>query len=529
LLVLLAALQFGTPLRSQDKSKRLVLLGQKIYNEDYVRYRLNLHGGLLPGKEYFEDISQKIRRFYIDRGYLLVNTYLVKEDERTLVIYIDEGRLNRIAFSGLNTIRTIYARYKFELPHKIYNKYRVNRQIEKLRKTRWLKNAQALLTPAKVYTESLIQLDRKVLVPYIGTAKVPFMNSPVKRYNLEIQFVSAPSSAKKQKKGMSYNLDLHYTRGFIPEVEYDHPSLIQERDFFNAEYEMGLYYGLDLNFTAIPRITYAELETEYDFAPAFEDIFTPRIKGDVYHSASSRSDLGLLKYKFISTDGTLEPGFELLKELRVYFGYGVEKVFMFNSQTDEDSDYKVYIKESTDLWNYVTTSVELNLLPFSFSYTEKREFVLRYSFYQSDTNYSRIEFTGELDFEFTGHTLYSIDMAAVYFWKRPPFYHEPAVSTDQFRGFMGSSYHTRKMAQVGQEIRISIYRDFLYVGVYGDATVFKGSGYDLDGTKLGVVGGPTLHYIIFDQFEFGLYFGRDYLYPNGLSGNNLDFFIHQKW
>ena len=67
------------------------------------------------------------------------------------------------------------------------------------------------------------------------------------------------------------------------------------------------------------------------------------------------------------------------------------------------------------------------------------------------------------------------------------------------------------------------------MGVYGDITVFEGSGYDLDGVKYGMVGGPTLHYIIMDQFEFGLYFGRDYLLPNRLSGNNLNFFIHQKW
>ncbi|HMB19810.1 MAG TPA: hypothetical protein VKQ10_01980 [Spirochaetota bacterium] len=519
----------GDDLQSQTANKELVLLGQKIYSEDYVKYKLNLHGRLHPDEHNFENISKNIRRFYIERGYLLVNTYLVKDNTRSLVIYIDEGRLNRIVFEGLNTLWTLYTRYQFELPHKIYNNYRINQQFEKIKKSRGVKDVQALLTPAKVYTKSLLQLDREVLIPYIGSAKMPFLNSPIQRYNLEIEFVSAPSSSSKKRRGMRYNLNLHYTKGFIPEAEYDHPSLLQDGDFFNAETKVGLYYGLDLSFASIPDLTFAELETTYNLKPKLNNYFTPRVRGYAYHSRSSRSDLGLLRYKYVSTDGTLEPGIALLKELRVYLGYGVEKVFMFNSETDEESDYKVYIQESVDLWNYVTTSIELNLLPFTFSSTEKREFNLRYSYYKSDTDYHRILFNGELGFEFPGHTIYSVNMQAQYFLKRPPFYHEPSVSSGQFRGFMGSSYHTRRLAQLGQEVQVSIYRDFLYVGVYGDLTVFEGSGYDLDGVKYGMVGGPTLHYIIMDQFEFGLYFGRDYLLPNRLSGNNLNFFIHQKW
>ena len=77
-------------------------------------------------------------------------------------------------------------------------------------------------------------------------------------------------------------------------------------------------------------------------------------------------------------------------------------------------------------------------------------------------------------------------------WGDIPFYHEEPVSSSTFKGFMGDSYHTRHVISLSWEYLTSMLREFIYLGIYADGTVFKGSGYDLTGTRRGIAGGRHL-------------------------------------
>ena len=113
--------------------------------------------------------------------------------------------------------------------------------------------------------------------------------------------------------------------------------------------------------------------------------------------------------------------------------------------------------------------------------------------------------------------------------KHPPFYHEEGVSNSRFRGFMGDSYHSRKLIiRTSNEYMISIYRDFIYGGLFLDMTHFKGSGYDLSGNQYGFVTGISGHFIFLDHFEFNIYYGRDYLFSTNETNPNIYFELQKK-
>jgi hypothetical protein len=110
-----------------------------------------------------------------------------------------------------------------------------------------------------------------------------------------------------------------------------------------------------------------------------------------------------------------------------------------------------------------------------------------------------------------------------------PFYYEESVESQTFKGFQGKSYHTKKITRLSASYRFSLYRDYLFAGIFTDGTVFEGSGYDLSGIQKGIAGGVSGHVIFLDQFEFNIYWGKDYLFENSESNYNIFFDFEKKW
>ena len=69
----------------------------------------------------------------------------------------------------------------------------------------------------------------------------------------------------------------------------------------------------------------------------------------------------------------------------------------------------------------------------------------------------------------------------------------------------------------------------LYLGLFLDLVRFKGSGYDLSGYQHGIAAGIAGHIIFLDQFEFNIFFGKDYLYSTGESQYNIYMNARKKW
>jgi hypothetical protein len=82
---------------------------------------------------------------------------------------------------------------------------------------------------------------------------------------------------------------------------------------------------------------------------------------------------------------------------------------------------------------------------------------------------------------------------------------------------------------MGNELRTSILREYIYVGFYFDGTVFMGSGYDLTGRQIGIVAGPVLRLIVLSQFESYISYGKDFLFSTGESDFNISFGLKKKW
>lgn len=524
---LLVLCMAGTSPAAGPAYKIVGITGLKVITPEYLIHDLGLDR-LPAGRNRYPAAAAAIKALYHKSGYILARCYLLAESREALRIFVDEGRLGKIVFKNLNTLDTLRIHYDFDLDHRIYNKNIVEGTLERMKDKYGFKDITALLVPVKDYSKSHLQLDMGWEIPMLGEARLPFLEELAYHYDLEITVVQSPEEEAASR--VLYGFDLNYSQGLIPYARYAYPSMVTENDLLQWGASIGIYYGLNLKFSSPPKWTFMETHATYHFTPTFEEFFTPLVKATVYHSRSSRKDLGLSKYSYALVRGTADPGVTLLKKLKIYAGYGAEKVFLYGADADTGNPYAEAAKKQTDEWSIMEAMVLLDLFPWTLKRTMSRRFTLSYSYYFDEKkSFREFNLNGLSDFEFANFDLYSFQGDYSRVWGDVPFYHEISVSGSRFRGFMGKEYYSHRIARVNNEYRISLYRDLVYGGLYMDWTAFRGSGYDLTGSQYGIVGGPAGHFIFMDQFEFNVFYGKDYLFSKRRSQYNLYFNLHKKW
>ena len=385
---------------------------------------------------------------------------------------------------------------------------------------------------------------------------------------------------KKDKQGkkkrilnkFDYGLKLNFYKGFIPYLKYYQLGLMSKNDFLMMETSLGVMYGIDSKFNKPPRITYYNFNTNYFFPPTFKDIFTPHFKFDLFYSKAARPDLGLEQYNFLILNGMLAPGITLLRKFNIYTGFGVETAFQFQNKvadihllhtamqfkslavnpyplfsgeiTQADiQNYESLMRDKfgdnnywrTDVYNYIEAGIIYDFSKKGDSVYElrknrlKKEIAFAYDFYFLQKSFNTIRLLGNFDYEFKDRSIYSGAMTYQLTFYNPPFYHEGSVSGPAFKGFYGLSYFSKNVLAQSNEYRISVYQDFLYIGVYFDMTLFDGSKRDLTGPQFGFVGGPTVRVLLLDHFELYLQYGWDYLIATKKSHGYMYFNIYNKW
>ncbi len=508
----------------KTKNKEIKILGTKIHTEEYLIKNTNLDN---PGSEnrLFPLASIRIAALYHKEGYLLARTHLVQETDDVLIIFVDEGRLGRIVFQRLNTFDTIKMKYEFNLKDRIYNKYTVEKEIARLKKKYKFKYIRPTLVPAAEGDKALFQLDDEIVIPKFGTFKLPFFNDFRSRYNLEILFIRQPG---EKVKSIEYSIHTSYSKGLIPGIEYYYPSFYKRNDLFIIGSSMGIFYGLDLKFNEHPRMTFIEVHSDYHFAPVLRRYITPMASTSAYYSRASRPDIGLSKYNYLKLRGILAPGFTLLSKLRIYVGFGGERVYIYTPVIDEGSDYIADVEKHNDTWAVFESRLKFDIQPLSIIDT-KKQFEIIYNYYINNKSFHELNLKCKGDIEFQNLNFYIFALEYSIIWLRPPFYHEYPVSGTGFKGFMGKSYYTRNILRSANEFKVSIYSDSFYAGLFTDLVRFKGSGYDLTGYQNGIVAGIAGHIIFLDQFEFNIFFGKDYLFSMKESQYNIFININKKW
>ncbi len=526
--VIAASLLFPAQLVSQtaqQNKKEVHIKGLKIFTEEMLIREAGLQN-LPTGTAAFDKAAKALESHLQKSGYTIAKAFLVEETDRSLIIFLDEGRIEKIIYHDLNTINTLRVRFFFQLPQNVYNEKLIKEKLLWMKEHFGLKSADAKLVPVRDYSNSFFQIDRELSSISSDVINFPLIDNYHPRYNLEITIERFPPS---ELRGITYGFSTSYSKGLIPYLQYNIPSVFSDKDRAQMQARAGILYGLDREFENPPRWTFMEFSSRYILPHIFEDRFTPSIAGYVYRSWTSRKDLGLSEYEYLIMRGTLSPGVTLFEKLQTTLGYGVERVYRYKSKPMDDATPRIVTSDTIDDWTFIEARISLDLFPWSLRRLIERSFNAVYTYYMNDVSFNKFTFNGVIEFEFENFDILSFRSSNVLLSQHTPFYYEESVEGRTFKGFQGRSFHTRKIARLSASYRFSIYRDYLFVGAYCDGTIFKGSGYDLEGTQKGGAYGLSAHIIFFDQFEFNSYWGKDYLQSTKESNYNVFFNFEKKW
>ncbi len=353
--------------------------------------------------------------------------------------------------------------------------------------------------------------------------------------------------AQKKRKGkkykvitkFDYGLKINYFLGFIPKVRFYSINTFANSDGLKLGADAGIMYGFDRKFDKPPRITFIKFEMFYFFPPIIQEFFTPYIRGYVYRSKAARVDLGLAEYDYWLSNVMFAPGITFFRKYLIYTGIGAEPVVLSSPLKSNVEKYNFYnslqfypylkyyqghkvykyspgigFSRSINYLYFAEAGISFNIKPEILGYPTKRGVVFLYDYYFGDKSFHRVWIKAFLDYEFKDRSILSTKLDYRFMWKNPPLYHEAPVSTLNFKGLMKTGYYSKNVFSLSLEYRMSLYRDYLYAGVYNDYVIFEGSGYDLpEKPQFALAFGPTFRVLILDQFEFYFYYGWDYHLP----------------
>ena len=316
-----------------------------------------------------------------------------------------------------------------------------------------------------------------------------------------------------------------------------------KKDFLGKgdNFNISIASGVDLGFKGFlknpkknppgfpPELTYSEINSEYLFMPINSKIFTPLIKGKILHSAMSRPDMGLTKFQYILTRAVFAPGFTLLNNLNIYGGFGIENIYFFDSKIDRTSSGHIDLNNSVEWIPFTELRIKHEPIPIRIGNRIDRNIVFYYRELFNEYSSSEVELTIEYDSEFKNLSILSIKSMTNLLFRTHPFHHQNNVNSSYFKGFTGKSCYSGKQTALSTEFRFSINEDFIYTGIYCDIVLFEASGFEISGTKTGIVAGPTIRLLFYDQFELIAYLGRDILLPDNTSQNNIGLRFRKKW
>lgn len=552
-----------------DRFERGAMTSQDVINAIISFYSLN---GYTLVKVYIIDDSTASLRIYVDEGALGKIIFLNMDDFTTLYLKV-VFRLKHKVFNYYSVVDNVEKlkkgkRWKYVTwqlkPVREYDSSIL--QIDRALNLEIMRKMKLVFFDRYSPRYDLIIIFTKVDIPEVDDRSL----GRDKKSDSQSPGGNTPPGAEKNQNGkkkkimlnkVDYGLKINYYNGLIPYLKYYHLGLLSAGDYFVAETSVGIMYGLDRKFKRPPRETYFNFGLIYFFTPTFKDIFTPLLRINLYQSKAGRLDLGLLEYNYLLLNVMFAPGITLLSRLNIYTGVGAEMAFLFNSKYSHFvaslflppdivfgndlfkklkaikklNDFKREVSDHTEVYAYLEAGTMYDFSKKSGKVYElrknrlKKEIGFAYDFYFLEDSFHTIKLLGAYDHEFKDHSIYSTSLAYQFTFSDTPFYHEISVSNLSFMGLQRMAYFSKHVLSQANEYRISVYKDFLYVGIFFDMTLFEGLGRNLKGAQFGFVGGPTLRVLVLDHFEFYLQYGWDYLVSTRTNQGYLFFNLYNKW
>ena len=437
-------------------------------------------------------VSAKLLGFLRRAGYDLA-TVRAKVDGGHIAVDIDEGRLDKIIVFGEGILETFRFKLELSMPSGVFNRPALERQLRVLADRYRVRHYSYELVPAAVQEDS---------APRIDQAELPGIR-PGLRYELHIVVATSP-----------------WSRGFSPELSIESPEGIgaggqyREQDFFvpddrwelRARAAGAVRQHLDSD-SSRPMLTRLFAQGRWLSPPVLTESLRPAltVRGDLL--SLQRSDLHLDSFHQATFSASFDASIFGPRAM-IAVGVGIERRFLLSLVKAAGANPLIDETPRAQTRPYAEAIAEVVFNPGELRTDRKHllDFEAR-AYIGSASSDKALWLRGSYQrrFPFGWHELWwqvrgTLRAGGVLF---PD---EESIG-GHLHGPFGGSDFARKLASTGLELRYSLLRDVIKLGVFYDQVFFGALDRtaDVESLKCAGAGGPALHLLLADEFQIDVY------------------------
>jgi hypothetical protein len=483
----------------------VVFSGNLVLNDEVYLAILDLPPGFVADKQGAAQVREVLLTFLHRAGYELARVETAVEGDRILVD-IDEGRVEKIILRGQGSLRTVQLLIGLSIPHNVFNRPYLERQLASLRK----QNSVEVENFELVRTSEVRHLGPQVedlgpivddLGKFVGHPLIP----PRADYELHIVF-----RRREWAEGLGLVGGLSGVDGLRVGLAYKEEDLFMPGDRWGAAAQAGAKVRSRIaDERAYPALTRATAEMQW-YTPRMRFGLRPLIsaRGDL--SSRQRPDVGLESYIATRLQLVVGLSYEFFRGATVALGLGAEELDVFQLRGVEGLDLAPGVEKDSTLRPYLNGTAQLVFDADEIRRDRRHELEVAGRHYPGRVgrSYGITTLRYQKVFEVGWHDVWVTSRGA-YLWGNVPFIEEQPVGGQHVRGVFDERFYARRVASAGLETRFSLTRDVYKVGGFADIAVFGELDRPTGAERARIVGsfGPSFHVLIADAFQLDLYYG----------------------
>jgi hypothetical protein len=444
-------------------------------------------------------VERRLLDFLYRAGYVLADVHTQVVDG-AIEVLVDEGRLEKIIFLGAGTIRTLRLKLDLSLPHHIFNRPNLVRQLKYLGKRHGVSKVTFKLVPVRFVDHDGHQVED------LGKINGQAVIQPHARYQLHIRF-------GESDWGTGFGLDLEYDfpDGLTLGGYYRGTDFLFEDDRWLAGARAGGKVRSDLD-DGEPYLALSRAAVEFKW-------YTPSLVGRGLRPylwfrsdlvSRQRRDLEVEIYYGERLEGSLNLGYEFVDGVAFSIGGGVEEKFVFGVEYRQE--HTTSLSEGSRFRPFILGKADLEFGSREVRRDRRHQLELegRHYWVQGLHSFGEAALRYQKVFELGWHDLW-IKSRGTWLWGDIQFYDEEPVGGRYVRGCFGDRYYVHRVGNLTLEFRLSLARDLVKLSIFHDLAVFGEMDRDPAGggeiVRVADSFGLGFHVLILDAFQLDFYYG----------------------
>jgi hypothetical protein len=454
-----------------------------------------------------ERAELRLRSFFRKTGYDLARVRTLVHDE-TLYVFVDEGKLDKIFFTGSGSGQTLRLQIEMRLPGDVYNRHRIEEELARLEDKYGLAELRAELVLLEPRPSTFFQLQDFISALEENDDDLDDVWRESRgRYALRVHVVS-----NGWGDGLGYGVSYLLPYGLRPHISYASTGLAVDDDRYRVSLEAA---GLSNEL-----LTHAESRLHWALPPFHEAWLRPTIDLRGRLDSPRRASLGLDDFLDLNVSAVASLGVEPVDDLvfSLGLGYGYEKIFLLE-RTALTPDY---VTEVTRHYPLGRVSLDWLLGMRAFRRDKRHKLDVEFEMYnvaaglvrRAELRYQNVWLFGyqDLFWRLRGTSITGEGTS----WQD-----EEPIASPILRAVAGEESFARNMGQMGLEYRMSLYRDILKVSASGGAALVGLMDRQTREQNLDFFAsfGPGIHVFFLDNFQADAYYSFGWREGWPLEGN----------